>query len=100
QVLNRLERWYLRDEANPQFWAGDTLTFADLFAFRFLDEIDAFFPRSLVRHAPLAEFHARFQARPRIAAYIVSGRRPLAFGVALSGPKIDHRTPLRRAYRT
>ena len=90
-ILNRLERWYLRDQADPQFWAGETLTFADLFAFRFLDEIDAFFLRSLNRYAPLAEFHARFKARPRIAAYIASGRRPLAFGVALAGPKLDHR---------
>ena len=91
-VLRALERWYLRDSRDAQFWAGNGITFADCFAFRFLDEIDAFFPQSLARFAPLAQFHASFKARPRIAAYIRSGRRPPAFGVALNGPKFDMRS--------
>ena len=92
-VLSRLERFYLEAGPTPGAWAGDTLTFADILAFRFLDEIDAFFPQALGRHARMADFHARFAARPRIDAYVASGRRPAAFGVGADGPKLDPRSP-------
>jgi len=36
-------------------------------------------------------FHRAFQARPRIAAYIASGRRPSAFGIVIDGMKMDPR---------
>jgi glutathione S-transferase len=89
--LTRIERWFLRDGAEPRFWAGPRLSFADIFAFRFLDEIDALFPQALRRHRALLDFHRRFLARPRIAAYVHSGRRPRALGVAADGLKLDPR---------
>jgi glutathione S-transferase len=90
--LAQLERWYLRGGSDTGHWVGRALSLADVFAFRYLDEVDAFFPAALARAPALARFHAAFAARPRIAAYIASGRRPPLFGVGLDGPKIDRRT--------
>lgn len=50
--------------------------------------------RCFLRRSPyglLFAFHRAFQARPRIAAYIASGRRPAAFGIVIDGVKLDPR---------
>ena len=65
------------------FWAGPSLTLADVFAFAFLEDVESLFPGALSTAPPLAAFHARFAERPRIAAYLRSSRRPAAI---LYGP--------------
>ena len=90
-LLGRFQRWFRRDGRTAVHWAGESLTFADYFAFRFLDEIDAFFPQALARHGDLLAFWSAFSQRPGIAAYIASDRRPKAFGVGIDGPKLDMR---------
>jgi hypothetical protein len=90
-VLTNLERWFTRASPAPLHWVGDALTFVDPFAFRFLDEVDALLPGALDAHPALKGFHRAYGARPRIAAYIASGRRPAVFGFGIDGFKVDPR---------
>lgn len=89
--MRNLERWFTRNSPAPDYWVGDRLTYADFVAYRFLDEIDALFPAVLAASPQLARFHRAFDARPRIASYIASGRRPAVFGIVIDGLKIDPR---------
>jgi glutathione S-transferase len=91
EVLRNLERWFTRHSAAPDYWVGDALTYADFVAYRFLDEVDALFPKTLAARPALQRFRAAFNARPRIAAYIASGRRPAVFGIIVDGLKFDPR---------
>ena len=86
--LGTLQRWYSGHGAG-QYWVGDTVSHIDYLAFTYLDEVRAFFPETLAAAELLAEFHARMRGRPRIAEYIASGRRPVVFGMAIDGPKVD-----------
>jgi glutathione S-transferase len=86
--LGTLQRWYSAHGAG-EYWVGDTVSHIDYLAFTYLDEVRAFFPETLAGAELLATFHARMQARPRIAEYIDSGRRPVVFGMAVDGPKVD-----------
>jgi glutathione S-transferase len=90
-TLQQLDRWLIRNGSPAEFWVGEQVSFVDYLAFRYLDEIDAFFRESLAQRREISAFHARFAARPRIAAYIVSGRRPTAFGFTPMGLKLDPR---------
>jgi glutathione S-transferase len=91
ETLHNLERWFTRSSDTPRYWVGDGLTYTDFFAYRFLDEVDALFRAVLAAHPALKAFHAAFEARPRIAAYIASGRRPAVFGICIDGLKLDPR---------
>ena len=91
EQLRNLERWFTRNSDAPDCWVGNALTYTDFVAYRFLDEVDALFPESLVRRPALQRFHTAFNARPRIAAYIASGRRPAVFGIVIDGLKFDPR---------
>lgn len=86
--LGALQQWY-SEHGEGEYWVGDTISHIDYLAFTYLDEVRAFFPETLARVELLAAFHARMQARPRIAEYIDSGRRPVVFGMAVDGPKVD-----------
>ncbi len=70
-------------------WMGNSLSHIDCLAFVFLDELRAFFPATLAGFTSLAEFHARFENRTLVRSYVDSSRRPVVFGMALHGPKID-----------
>ncbi|MCZ6617732.1 MAG: glutathione S-transferase family protein [Gammaproteobacteria bacterium] len=70
-------------------WVGNSISHIDCLAYVLLDELRAFFPTVLSSFTSLYEFHARFENRPPIRTYIDSGRRPVVFGMALHGPKID-----------
>ncbi len=81
--LQALERFLLAESAEPEFWAGDSLTLADFRGFTLLDDMQGLFPRSLDATPALAAMKDRFAARPRIAAYLASPRRPVAI---MNGP--------------
>jgi glutathione S-transferase len=76
--LRALSRFFGDGAGQPDHWAGESLTLADIFAFAFLEDLEALFPGSLVLCENLAAFRARFAERPRIAAYLDSARRPAA----------------------
>jgi glutathione S-transferase len=92
QWLGPLERFF-RGNATP-FWAGASLTFADIVAFDYLENTEALFPGALLATEHLAAFRDRFAERPNIAAYLQSSRRPLAimYGPA-RGPEDDQAGP-------
>ncbi len=54
-------------------------------AFAYLDDVALLFPGSLASAPGLAAFRESFQARPRMRAYIESGRRPAAIQYGPSG---------------
>jgi len=63
-------------------------------AFVYLDEIDAFFPKTLSRFETLAAFHRRIAEISAVADYVASGDRPIVFGMGIRGPKVDRRRPI------
>ena len=91
ETLLDLERWFTRSSRAPTYWVGNALTYVDFVAYRYLDEVDALFPASLAARPALLAFHRAFQARPGIAAYLASGRRPAVFGICIDGLKLDPR---------
>ena len=76
--LAALARFFDANPAGAEFWAGASPTFADAVAFAYLDDVEALFPGSLAASGQLAAFRERFAARPRIAGYLRSSRRPAA----------------------
>lgn len=86
----RLERNLVR--TGGEYWAGSALTFADFVAFKYLDMMAALHPASLQACPALNAFAARIASRPRVAAYLASGRRPRVIGFSIKGPVLDPRT--------
>ncbi len=85
-MLDRLEQ-FLKSNQNPGgFWVGSSLTFVDLIAYAILDSTGAMFPEALEKCPALREFCDQIASRPRIAAYIKSGRRPATIQLGPRGP--------------
>ena len=85
-ALDRLER-FLKSNQNPGgFWVGSSLTFVDLIAYAILDSTGAMFPEALEKCSALRDFGDEIASRPRIAAYIESGRRPATIQLGPRGP--------------
>ncbi len=85
-ALDRLER-FLKSNQNPGgFWVGSSLTFVDLIAYAILDSTCAMFPEALETCPALRSFCDQIATRPRIAAYIESGRRPATIQLGPRGP--------------
>jgi glutathione S-transferase len=88
-TLDQLER-FLKSNPNPGgFWVGSSLTFVDLIAFAILDSTGAMFPEALEKCPALRDFCNEIASRPRIAAYIESGRRPATIQLGPRGPIYD-----------
>jgi len=85
--LRALERLFLTCPGD--YWLGTEVSHADYLAYAYLDELRAFFASTLASFEVLALFHERFDARPRLRAYLDSRRRPVVFGMGLHGPKLD-----------
>ncbi len=85
-MLDRLEQ-FLKSNQNPSgFWVGSSLTFVDLIAYAILDSTGAMFPEALEKCPALRESCDQISSRPRIAAYIKSGRRPATIQLGPRGP--------------
>jgi glutathione S-transferase len=84
--LAPLERFLASNPAGPTFWAGTSLTFADLIAFDYLENTEALFPGALSAMKRLSAFRDAISKRPAIKAYLESGRRP---GAIMYGPRED-----------
>ena len=92
--LRGLESFYGSRPAETVYWAGESTTVADYAAFHLLEGIADQFPEALSNHPELRTFQDRFSARPRIADYLSSSRRPAALFFGPSG-KIYPRSPRR-----
>ncbi len=82
--LDALARFHETNPARSGFWAGDSPTLADLVAFSYLEDVEALYP-GVSNGGSLETFRVRFAERPRIAAYLRSGRRPAAIQYGPAG---------------
>ncbi len=74
---------------NPAHLVGGSLSYVDLYAFVYLDQLRALFPKTLNRVPLASEFRDRIAQRPRIRNYLSSDRRPGGFGMGIRGLIID-----------
>jgi glutathione S-transferase len=89
-VLVGLERFLMSNVDSNDFWVGSSLTFVDLIAFAVLDNTRVMFPEAFEQCSLLVKFCDLIASRPRIAAYITSGRRPEIIQHGPDGPIYDN----------
>ena len=79
KYLGYFERVLERNRRKGPYLLGAALTYADLSAFQIIAGLRYAFPRAMARletaYPRLIALHERVRARPRIAAYLASGRR-------------------------
>ena len=87
RYTNRELKHYLKGLAalkgDGAFFTGDEVAHVDYLAAVYLDEVATFFGDL----GELAEFHEMMYGRAAIAEYVLSGKRPIVFGMGLAGPK-------------
>jgi glutathione S-transferase len=84
QLLAALQRLLAANEDGHGFWVGRSLTYVDLCAWHFLDYVRPFSQATLDQFQLLSAFKQRIEARPRIAAYLASQRRPRTLTVSMA----------------
>jgi glutathione S-transferase len=84
ELLARLERLLAENEDGRGFWVGRGLTYVDFCAWHFLDSVRPFSQATLERFQLLYAFKQRIEARPRVAAYLASERRPGTLTVSMA----------------
>ncbi len=77
-LLADLEAHYVARGSTAPHWAGSSLTIADFAAFHLIEGLTQRSPEALQATAALRAFHAEFAARPNVARYLTSPRRPAA----------------------
>ena len=79
KFLGYFESVLERNARGPKYLVGGRLTYADLSAYQLVDGLVYAFPKAMARLSKrfplLMALHARIPQRPRIAAYLASGRR-------------------------
>jgi glutathione S-transferase len=95
KFLGYFERVLERNRTRGGFMAGGRLTYADLSMFQLVAGLRYAFPRAMARrgrrYPKVMALHDRVAARPRVAAYLRSGRR-IAFnqhGLFRHYPELD-----------
>ena len=83
-LLARLQKLFDLNTANSGYWVGRRLSFVDFMAWHTLDYVRALSQKTLDEYPKLARFREFISARPRIAAYLASSRRPATLTVAMS----------------
>jgi glutathione S-transferase len=83
-LLGRLQRLFEQNDNGNGFWVGDDLTYVDFCAWHLLDYVRPFSQKTLDRFEKLNAFKKRIEARPRIAAYLKSARRPKTMTVSIA----------------
>ena len=79
KFLGYFERVLAANPAGDRYLIGKSLTYVDLSMFQLIAGLRYAFPRAMEgtsrKHPRLTALHQRVQERPRIAAYLESGRR-------------------------
>ena len=83
-LLTRLERLFVQNEGGQGYWVGRALSYVDFCAWHLLDYVRPFSQATLEKFPTLYAFKQRIEARPRIAAYLASGRRPRTLTVSMA----------------
>jgi len=79
-----LEAFYQSNPDKAGYWAGSSLTIADIAAFHAIEGVKNRFPKIIEKFEHLTAFLDFIAARPKIKAYLASERRPAAL---FYGPK-------------
>jgi|SRR5882724_1472559 len=82
-LLGKLQRLFELNDSE-EFWVGRQLTLADFVAWHTLDYVRPFSQQTLNEFSKLDTFKRQFEARPRIAAYLKSERRPKTLTVSMA----------------
>jgi glutathione S-transferase len=83
-LLSKLQRLFEQNDNGDGYWVGDNLTYVDFCAWHLLDYVRPFSQKTLDRFEKLNAFKQRIEARPRIAAYLRSDRRPKTLTVSVA----------------
>jgi glutathione S-transferase len=83
-LLGKLQRLFEQNNDGNGYWVGDDLTFVDFCAWHLLDYVRPFSQKTLDRFEKLNAIKQRIEARPRIAAYLRSDRRPKTLTVSVA----------------
>jgi glutathione S-transferase len=83
-LLGKLQRLLEQNNDGRGYWVGSNLTYVDFCAWHLLDYVRPFSQKTLDRFENLNAFKQRVEARPRIAAYLKSERRPKTLTVAVA----------------
>ena len=84
EQVGMLESYFRSNPDKAGFWAGSSLTIADIAAYHAIEGIKNQFPKIIEKFEHLTAFLDFFAARPKIKAYLASDRRPAAL---FYGPK-------------
>jgi glutathione S-transferase len=84
ELLAGLQRLLAANAEGRAFWVGCGLTYVDFCAWHFLDYVRPFSQATLEQFQLLYAFKQRIEARPRIAAYLASERRPRTLTVSMA----------------
>lgn len=76
KLLERVQGLLAQNRDGQGYWVGSALSYVDFCAWHFLDYVRPFSQRTLDRFELLMAFKQRIEARPRVAAYLASERRP------------------------
>jgi glutathione S-transferase len=83
-LLGGLQRLLAENDGGRGFWVGQSLTYVDFCAWHFLDYVRAFSEATLEQFPLLHAFKQRIEARPRMAVYLASPRRPRTLTVSMA----------------
>ena len=84
KLLRGLQTLLVGCRNGSAYWLGDQLSLADFVAWHFLDYVRPFSQRTIERFPALHGFKQRIEARPRIAQYLSSSRRPATLTVPMA----------------
>jgi glutathione S-transferase len=82
--LAKVERLLVQNANGDGYWVGEDLTYVDFIAWHYLDYVRALTPPVLAQFGKLQAFKQRIEARPRVAAYLASIRRPKTLTVSMA----------------
>jgi glutathione S-transferase len=83
-LMEKLQKLLDLNRGGTSWWVGDRVSFVDFLAWHFLEYVRALSPRTLDRFERLKAAKLRLEARPRVAAYLQSSRRPPTLTVSMA----------------
>lgn len=89
-LLADLESYYLQNEPDSGYWAGESITVGDFAAFHMVEGLERQSSNTLANFPALVAFYEFFAAQPRIKEYLESPRRPAALFHGPNGKIYPH----------
>lgn len=83
-ILEKLQALFELNPVNSGWWVGNRVSYVDYLAWHTMEYVRALSPRNLARFERLKAAKLKLEARPRIAEYLQSARRPATFTVRVA----------------